>query len=138
MEVFARWHLVSIASHPFPTIGTPARFDRHRSNASQDLLLNKETVMRKLVLELVCVSLTLPVFAKTEGYTVKYDGGSISDLKAGNELKLFIDGGQIRLMKGKSEVAPISPSSVTEISYGQDVHRRSRAIEGSARVFLGG
>jgi CxxC motif-containing protein (DUF1111 family) len=62
--------------------------------------------------------------AGDNGYNVKYDGGSVPDLKAGNEVKVYIEGNQIRLAKGKSEVATIPASAVTEISYGQDVHRR--------------
>lgn len=72
----------------------------------------------------LCLSMALSVFAGDNGYSVKYDGGSVANLKAGNDVKLMIDGDQIRVVKGKTEVATIPASSVTEISYGQDVHRR--------------
>jgi hypothetical protein len=41
-------------------------------------------------------------------------------------LKMYIEAGGIRLMdgKGKTVVTSIVPSTVTEVSYGQDVHRR--------------
>jgi len=39
-------------------------------------------------------------------------------------LKLYIDATDIRFIEGKTEVARIPASAVTEISYGQDVHRR--------------
>ena len=64
--------------------------------------------------------------AKDSGYTVIYDGGSLPDLKAGSKLKMYIASNEIRLMdeKGKTVVSTVVPSSVTEVSYGQDVHRR--------------
>ena len=39
-------------------------------------------------------------------------------------MKLFIDQNQIRFVEGKKDVVTIPASAVTEISYGQDVHRR--------------
>ena len=64
--------------------------------------------------------------AKDAGYTVIYDGGSIPGLKAGEKLKMYVESGGIRLTdeKGKTQVMSIVPSTVTEVSYGQDVHRR--------------
>jgi hypothetical protein len=52
-------------------------------------------------------------------------------------MKLFIDGNQIRIMSGKNEVAVIPAAAVTEISYGQDVHRRVGAAIGLAVFSLG-
>lgn len=54
------------------------------------------------------------------------DGGSLPGLKAGEKLKMYIESNGIRLMdgKGKTLLITVIPSSVTEISYGQDVHRR--------------
>ena len=52
-------------------------------------------------------------------------------------MKLVIDSNQIRLMKDKAEAITITPSSITEISYGQDVHRRVGAAIGLAVVSLG-
>jgi hypothetical protein len=37
---------------------------------------------------------------------------------------LAFDAKQVHLLKGKSEVAVIPVSAITEVSYGQDVHRR--------------
>lgn len=64
--------------------------------------------------------------AKDAGYTVIYDGGSLPDLKAGSKLKIYIESNAIRLTddKGKTLLTTVVPSSVTEISYGEDVHRR--------------
>jgi hypothetical protein len=40
-------------------------------------------------------------------------------------------------MQGKTEIANILPSTITEISYGQDVHRRVGAAIGLAVFSLG-
>jgi len=48
-----------------------------------------------------------------------------------------IDGNQIRFMKGKDVIQTISASSVTELSYGQDVHRRVGAAIGVGIFTLG-
>ena len=52
-------------------------------------------------------------------------------------MKLFIDTNQVRLVKDKADVITISASAITEISYGQDVHRRVGAAIGLAVVSLG-
>jgi hypothetical protein len=71
------------------------------------------------------------------GYNVRYDGGSLTGAKAGNEMKLYMDGSEIRLMKDKQSVMSIPASAVTEITFGQDVHRRVGAAIGLATVSLG-
>ena len=52
-------------------------------------------------------------------------------------MKLYIEANQIRLVKDKTEVITIPAASVTEISYGQDVHRRVGAAIGLAVVSFG-
>ena len=80
----------------------------------------------------------MSVFAATDGgYKVAYDGGSIPNTKAGTGVKLYIDSNRIRVMKDKTEVVTIPASSVTEISYGQDVHRRVGAAIGLAVISFG-
>ena len=49
---------------------------------------------------------------------------SLPNIKAGADVKLYLDADHIRIMRGKVEIANIPAASVTEISYGQDVHRR--------------
>lgn len=83
------------------------------------------------------ISLSLPALANSDGYGVTYDGGSVTDVKAGTGVKLFIENNQIRLMKGKVELATIPASAVTEISYGQDVHRRVGTAIGLAVISFG-
>jgi hypothetical protein len=85
----------------------------------------------------LCLSLPASTFAKDPGYKVTYDGGSLPDQKTGADLQLVISGDHISFLKDKAEIANIPSSSVTEISYGQDVHRRIGAAIGLAVVSLG-
>jgi hypothetical protein len=50
---------------------------------------------------------------------------------------MYIDTNQIRMLDGKTLVATLVPSTVQEISYGQDVHRRVGAAIGLAVVSFG-
>ena len=93
--------------------------------------------MMKLVATLLCVLFPVSAFAGDNGYKIGYDGGSIQNAKAGTAMRLFIDGSNIRIMKDKSEVVVIPAAAVTEVSYGQDVHRRVGAAIGVAVVSLG-
>ncbi len=85
----------------------------------------------------LCVVLPVSMFAGDSGYKVTYDGGSVATVKAGTGVRLVLDANQIRLIKDKSEVVVIPASAVTEINYGQDVHRRVGAAIGLAVVSLG-
>lgn len=93
--------------------------------------------MKKIVAVFLCIAFPMMGFARDGGYKVGYDGGSLSNAKAGTEMKLFIDGSNIRLMKDKTEIAMIPAAAVTEISYGQDVHRRVGAAIGIGVFTLG-
>ena len=83
-------------------------------------------VSAALLLCFATMQLPFATQAKDSGYTVIYDGGSLPGLKAGEKLKMYIESDSIKLMdeKGKNLVANVLPASVTEVSYGQDVHRR--------------
>jgi len=85
----------------------------------------------------LCFVIPVTVFAEDSGYKVIYDGGSVPGAKAGSDMKLYIDGNQVRITKGKADVMVIPASAITEISYGQDVHRRVGAAIGLAFVSLG-
>jgi hypothetical protein len=85
----------------------------------------------------LCVLLPLSAFAADSGYKVTYDGGSVSEVKAGAGVRLVINANRIQLIKDKSEILALPASAVTEISYGQDVHRRVGAAIGLAVVSLG-
>jgi hypothetical protein len=93
--------------------------------------------MNKFVAILLCLAFPISGFAGDNGYKIGYDGGSIQQVKAGTEMKLYIEGSNIRIMKDKTEVVVIPASAVTEISYGQDVHRRVGAAIGLAVFSLG-
>jgi CxxC motif-containing protein (DUF1111 family) len=77
------------------------------------------------------------VLAGENSYKVKYDGGSLSDIKAGSEMKLVIEGDKIKFFNGSKELAAVPASTITEISYGQDVHRRVGSAVAVATVTLG-
>lgn len=93
--------------------------------------------MRILAVLLLCVLLPSTSIAADAGYRVSYDGGSVSDLKTGSNLRLQFDQTSIHLMKGNENVLSVPVSAVTEISYGQDVHRRVGAAIGLAVVSFG-
>jgi hypothetical protein len=93
--------------------------------------------MIKLLVLILCATVPMQVLAADNGYKVVYDGGSVPDIKTGAGMKIFIAGNQIRLLKDKQEAIVIPPAAVTEISYGQDVHRRVGAAIGLAIVSFG-
>jgi hypothetical protein len=93
--------------------------------------------MKKLLALVLCVVFPLAGFAGDNSYKIGYDGGSIAGIKAGTDLKLFLDADKIRIIKDKNEIAVIPASAITEISYGQDVHRRVGAAVGVAVFTLG-
>jgi hypothetical protein len=96
--------------------------------------------MGKLIIAVIlCIVMPVAVFAAEAEthYMVAYDGGSLANVKSGTDLKLYIDTNTVRLVKSKDEVANIPVTAITEISYGQDVHRRVGAAIGLAVVSLG-
>lgn len=93
--------------------------------------------MKRLIASVLCIVFPISLIAGDNAYKVTYDGGSVSGLKTGTGLKLYIDSGRIRLVGNKTDLVTIPASAVTEISYGQDVHRRVGAAIGLAVVSLG-
>jgi hypothetical protein len=95
--------------------------------------------MKSVVAVILCLVIPAALIAADSqpAFKVKYDGGSLQSAKAGADLKLFVDSNSVRIMQGKTEIANILPSSITEVSYGQDVHRRVGAAIGLAVVSLG-
>lgn len=96
--------------------------------------------MKRVLAALLC--LFVPMFAWASGrgdngYKVMYDGGSVQNLKAGTSGQLIIDPTQVRLHIGKDDIVTIPAASITEISYGQDVHRRIGAAIGLAVISFG-
>lgn len=93
--------------------------------------------MRRMSALLLCLAIPLAVFAGDNGYKVTYDGGSLPDTKPGTGVKLYIEGNQIRFVKDNKDLVTIPASAVTEISYGQDVHRRVGTAVAAAVFTLG-
>jgi hypothetical protein len=95
--------------------------------------------MSRAAAVVLCLTVPEMIFAIEKGnvYSIKYDGGSLPDAKAGMDMKLYIEVDKIRIAKDKSDVVVIPAASVTEVSYGQDVHRRVGAAVGVALVTLG-
>lgn len=93
--------------------------------------------MKRLLAVILCAVIPATAFAADDGYKVVYDGGSVPTIKAGTGVRLFIDPTQVRIVNGKDDPILIPASSITEISYGQDVHRRVGAAIGVAVFTLG-
>ena len=93
--------------------------------------------MKKTFAMMLCILMPTAVFAAENSYKVTYDGGSAPDIKTGAGLKLYIESTQLRLTRDKTDVMTIPIASITEISYGQDVHRRVGAAIGLAVVSFG-
>lgn len=75
--------------------------------------------------------------AETPTYKVTYDGGSITDIKAGTGMQLSITGDKVTFLRNGKPIAVVPASSITEISYGQDVHRRVGSAIALGAVSLG-
>lgn len=94
--------------------------------------------MKQILAIMLCILVPITIVAAADNsYKVKYDGGSVPDVKTGTDLKLYIDANQVRFVKDKKDVITIPASAVTEISYGQDVHRRIGAAIGIGVFTLG-
>src|ERR1700730_15560933 len=96
------------------------------------------TEMKQIIAIVLSVIVPVAGYGATDsGYRVTYDGGSVPNIKAGNGLKLYIEQTQVRIVKDKSDFLVIPASSITEVSYGQDVHRRVGAAIPLTCVSLG-
>ena len=93
--------------------------------------------MKRLLALLLCLVIPVTAFAADNTYKVAYDGGSLPDLKSGKTIKLSIEQSDIKLIGDKGDLVSIPPTSITELSYGQDVHRRVGTAIGLAVVSLG-
>lgn len=96
--------------------------------------------MRTLIALALCFLFPTVAFAAdpVNEYKVIYDGGSLLGVKSGQNTRLEIALKDIRIMDGKGVLlASIPAASVTELSYGQDVHRRIGTAIGLAVISLG-
>ncbi len=93
--------------------------------------------MKSIIALLLCLLVPTTLFASDNSYKVVYDGGSLPDIKSGTGVKLYVSADAIRIVHDKGDLVTIPPASITEISYGQDVHRRVGAAIGLAVVSFG-
>jgi hypothetical protein len=96
--------------------------------------------MRRSIAVLLCLLFPVVAFAsdKDNSYKVIYDGGSLQGIKSGTDVRLFIEPKQFPIVRGKEEqLVAVPADSITEISYGQDVHRRVGAAIGLAFISFG-
>jgi hypothetical protein len=80
--------------------------------------------MKSFLVLLLCIAIPFTVFAADISYKVTYDGGSLPDIKSGTGVHMFIEQDKVRFVKDGKDIATVPASAITEISYGQDVHRR--------------
>jgi CxxC motif-containing protein (DUF1111 family) len=93
--------------------------------------------MKRYLALFLCLLVPTIVFASDNGYKVMYDGGSLPNLKTGAKLEMTLGEKDIHFREGRQEIKVIPASAVTEITYGQDVHRRVGAAIGLAVVSFG-
>ena len=94
--------------------------------------------MKKILALFLCLFVPTVVFASNNnGYKVMYDGGSLPNIKTGAKLEMSLGEKDIYFREGSRDVVVIPASAITEISYGQDVHRRVGAAIGLAVVSFG-
>lgn len=94
--------------------------------------------MKSFIALFLCLFLPTAMFAAdANSYKVMYDGGSLQDVKAGANVELIIEAKQVRIVRRKDEVLVIPATAITEISYGQDVHRRIGTAIGLAVISFG-
>jgi hypothetical protein len=96
-------------------------------------------IPRALVATVLCCALPIATLAAESqvGYDVTYSGGSLPNVKGGEGLKLYLDATRVRLTQKSHEIITIPASSITEVSYGEEVHHRIGTAVGLAVVSLG-
>lgn len=94
-------------------------------------------LLHSLVAVALCLAVPCTVLAGETGYNVMYDGGSLPSAKTGAKLRMYIEGNQVRFVQDGKDLIIVPAASITEISYGQDVHRRVGAAIGVAVVSFG-
>jgi CxxC motif-containing protein (DUF1111 family) len=80
--------------------------------------------MRSIFAVVLCLAIPAAMIGADTAYNVRYDGGSLPNVKSGAKLKLYIDANVVKVASDKRDVTTIPAASITEVSYGQDVHRR--------------
>jgi len=100
--------------------------------------------LKTALIAILCVVLPANVFAqdKIVAYNVKYSGGSLPSLKTGESMLLCLDtsdpkSARIILVPSRIPQTSVPAPAVTELSYGQEVHRRVGTAIGLAVISLG-
>jgi hypothetical protein len=95
--------------------------------------------MKCILAVVLCLALPLMLFSADSqpSYKITYDGGSLSNVKGGAGLRLYVNSTSVRFLKDKAEVMSIPASAITEVSYGQDVHRRVGTAIGLGMLSFG-
>ena len=94
--------------------------------------------MRSILSITLCETLVLStLMAGDHGVKVRYDGGSASELKSGTTLSMLIESDKVVFKKNGDIVIAVPAAAITEISYGQDVHRRVGSAIALGAVSLG-
>ena len=94
--------------------------------------------MKSTIAVVLCLALPVLMFAgDVPSYNATYDGGSLTNVKGGSGLKIYINQSSVRFVKDKVDVVSIPASAITEVSYGQDVHRRVGTAVGVGLVSFG-
>jgi hypothetical protein len=91
----------------------------------------------RLIALVLCFILPATTIAAESTYKVAYNGGSLPDIKSGTKIRMSVGATEIKFFNDNKEIATIPASAVTEISYGQDVHRRVGSAVGVAVFTLG-
>jgi len=82
--------------------------------------------------------LALPASSASQvGYNVKYSGGSLPNVKGGEDLRLYLDSIGIRLHHKSQDVVVIPARAISEVSFSQESHHRIGTAAGLAVVSLG-
>ncbi len=79
--------------------------------------------MRKLLIYLVLAGVLYGTESQA-GYTLTYSGGSLKDLRAGDNVTVYVDSDQVRLQVNNKDAAVIPAHAITELSYRPEVHKR--------------
>ena len=93
--------------------------------------------MTRFLVAILCLLIPTTAFAADNTYKVVYDGGSVAGIKTGAKAELAIEPKMVRIFADKKQLVEIPASSITEVSYGQDVHRRVGTAIGLAVLSLG-
>jgi hypothetical protein len=78
----------------------------------------------RLIAPMLCVVLALTASDSLVGYTVTYSGGSLPTVRPGQRLSLLVAQDAIYLDGNRENALTLRTTSITEVSYGKEVHRR--------------